>query len=133
VTAADPREDLDLDRLTELEQAARELTQHEWEEGDGWVYTLPIYTEHGALAYVLGDRYAVHETAAAEKERAQRNVRLIVALRNHAPDLIAAARERDQLRATVERVRAVLYQGGQDAEGVRLALMGIVPYEGGDR
>lgn len=120
MTAADPREQRhskpepaqlevrsdapsgpDLDRLAELEQAA---TPGPWEEmclgSEGYQI---LHREDGRLR---PDRVARLGQMDWDSDKA--NAELLPALRNAAPDLIAAARERDQLRATVERATKLL-------------------------
>jgi hypothetical protein len=119
VTAADPREELDLDRLTKLEQAAtpgRWAVEHVGDFGNKWAVLDVARWRGGPMT----------NTVSFDTDEA--TAQFVAALRNAAPDLIAAARElpyvrdqrdrltealeattaeRDQLRATVERARAL--------------------------
>jgi hypothetical protein len=106
----------DLDRLTELEQAA---TDGKWHVGT------PDLNRDQFILYTPRGRYGAWPVARLTDDddigdpepegKSRANADLIVALRNHAPDLIAATRERDQLRALLAEVR--LIAGPEDKTG----------------
>lgn len=96
VVSPAPVSPVDVARLEGLEARA---TPGEWEAGDGWVFTMPVYEDDKRLSDVLGVKFADTERQHAERLRAQANVEFIAALRNAAPSLLAAAE-------AVERVRA---------------------------
>jgi hypothetical protein len=114
VTAADPREEIDLDRLAELEQAATDgpwSLEYDSEDREMAVSEPYPYAIHGPKNTTTGvsDEWITMygEQVSEVCEFSAADAELIVALRNAAPDLIAAYAERDHLRATVERVRAL--------------------------
>jgi hypothetical protein len=75
------------EQLTELERLEREATPGPW-----WGETaVPTEIYAPATDEIL--------TSGFGNEKAQEDAELVIALRNHAPALIAAARERDELRA----------------------------------
>lgn len=88
--------------IRRLLDEATDMTPGEWEEGDGWIYTLPVHEEDNRLANVLGMEYADLDLQQAERKRGQRNAALIVALRNNAEALLDAADERDKWREEAE-------------------------------
>lgn len=79
MTSEDHRTTDDYADLARHAEAALELTPGEWEAGQGWVYTRPVYSDDNRLASVLGMKFADADRAAQEEERAQRNVSHIAA------------------------------------------------------
>jgi hypothetical protein len=89
--------DIDLDAIEAL-LAGR--TPGDWELGDGWVYTNPIYDDDNRLTPIgHAARYSDPARQAAEWDRVQRDLELIAA----APtDLAALVGEVRTLRAVAE-------------------------------
>lgn len=92
-------------------------TPGNWELGDGWVYTTPIYDDDRRLTPIgRVAKYADPERQAAERDRVQRDLDLIA----HAPEDLAALvaeveRLRGDLRATRTALREALLEADQEA------------------
>lgn len=80
---------LDLDAIERRLDAA---TPGPWHEGDGWVYTLPVYEDDDRLSDVLGMDFVDDDRAAAEHDRASRNAQFIAHARTDVADLLAEVR-----------------------------------------
>ena len=65
--------------LSKLRELAENATPGEWEAGDAWVYTDPIYPDDRRLSDVLGMKFADEERAEAEHARGLRNAEFIAA------------------------------------------------------
>lgn len=89
----------DLDKLREKAEAA---TPGQWEAGDTWVYTEPIYPDDRRLSDVLGMMFADDDRAEAEHRRGLRNAEFIAAAN---PDAVIALLDRLEV---AERERDVL-------------------------
>ena len=59
--------------LNELRGIAEAATPGEWEAGDIWVFTDPVYPDDNRLSDVLGMKYADEDRARIERERGLRN------------------------------------------------------------
>jgi len=78
---------IDLERIKELHAAS---TQLEWEAGDVWVYTLPVYPDDRRLSNVLGMKFEDEDRADSERARGLANAEFIAAARSDIPRLVAA-------------------------------------------
>jgi hypothetical protein len=107
--------------LNAIDARANAATPSPWEEGDGWVYTEPVYDDDNRLSNVCGMSFSDPERAGVERERAQRNVRFIAHARKDVPALLAEVR---RLRSGItEAIREVQIGSSIEAEGILADLL----------
>lgn len=104
---------LDLDAI---KASHATTTQLEWEAGDVWVYTDPVYPDDRRLSNVLGMDFADNDRAQAEHDRGLRNAIFIAEAHRDVPALVAEVERQAAIIAAVEALAAHWDEFGPESQ-----------------